>query len=79
MQDAALFVDMLAVSNDGRFPALELEPQPRRQKTLGALTAQVATLSQQNPVLMILEDAHWADPRSLGACPSNRCSNPSEF
>ena len=65
MQDAALFADMLAVSNDGRYPALELEPQPRRQKTLGALTAQVATLSRQNPVLMILEDAHWADPTSL--------------
>ena len=56
---------MLSVPNDGRYPALELEPQPRRQKTLAALTAQVATLSRQKPVLMILEDAHWADPTSL--------------
>ena len=65
MQDAALFADMLSVPNDGRYPALELEPQPRRQKTLAALTAQMATLSRQKPVLLILEDAHWADPTSL--------------
>ena len=32
-----------------------------------ALTAQLETLSRQSPVLMILEDAHWADPTSLEA------------
>jgi predicted ATPase len=64
MQDAALLADMLSVPNSGRYPTLELEPQQRRQKTLEALTAQMATLSRQNPVLMILEDAHWADPTS---------------
>ena len=64
-QDASLFADMLSVPNDGRFPTLELEPQPRRQKTLGALTTHVTTLSREKPVLLILEDAHWADPTSL--------------
>jgi len=65
-QDAALFADMLSVPNDGRYPTLAQEPLQRRQKTLGALIAQTATLSRQNPVLMILEeDAHWADPTSL--------------
>jgi predicted ATPase len=64
-QDAALFADMLSLPNDGRYPALQLEPQPLRQKTLGALTAQAAALSRLHPVLMILEDAHWADPTSL--------------
>src|SRR5262249_50928178 len=48
-----------------RYPALELTPQQRRQKTLEALTAQVEALSRQKPVLMIFEDAHWADPTSL--------------
>ena len=64
-QDAALFAEMLSVTNDGRFPAVELQPQQRRQKTLEALISQVQALSQQNPVLMIFEDAHWADPSSL--------------
>ena len=64
-QDAALFAEMLSLPNDGRYPALDLDPQQRRQRTLEALTAQVEALSRQNPVLMIFEDAHWTDPTSL--------------
>jgi class 3 adenylate cyclase/predicted ATPase len=65
IQDAALIAEMLSLVNDGRYPALELTPQQRRQKTLEALTTQMETLSRQKPVLMIFEDAHWADPTSL--------------
>ena len=67
MQDAALFAEMLSLPNDGRYPTLELTPQQRRQKTLEALTAQIAGLASQHPVLMIFEDAHWIDPTSLEA------------
>ena len=66
-QDGALFAEMLSLPNDGRYPALDLAPQQRRQKTLEALTAQVGALSQSNPVLMIFEDAQWADPTSIEA------------
>src|SRR5208337_4204282 len=66
-QDAALFAEMLLIPNDGRYPALDLAPQQRRQKTLEALTAQLVGLASQQPVLMIFEDAHWADPTSLEA------------
>ena len=66
-QDAALFADMLSLPNDGRYPALEPNPQQRRQRTLEALTAQLAGLATQHPVLMIFEDAHWIDPTSLEA------------
>ena len=71
-QDAALLAEMLSLPNDGRYPALELTPQQRRQRTLEALTAQVEALSRQNPVLMIFEDAHWIDPTSLEALRSDR-------
>ena len=64
-QDAALFAEMLPLPNDGRYPALELNPQQRRQRTLEALTVQVAGLASQQPVLIIFEDAHWIDPTSL--------------
>jgi class 3 adenylate cyclase/predicted ATPase len=64
-QGAALLAEMLSLPNDGRYPALELTPQQRRQKTLEALTAHLEALSHQKPVLMIFEDAHWADPTSL--------------
>ena len=57
------FAEMLSLPNDGRYPALELTPQQRRQKTLEALTAQVEALARQNPVLMIFEDVHWTDPQ----------------
>ena len=67
IQNVALVAEMLSLPNDGRYPALELAPQQRRQKTMEALTAQIETLSRQKPVMMILEDAHWADPTSLEA------------
>jgi class 3 adenylate cyclase/tetratricopeptide (TPR) repeat protein len=65
IQDAALFAEMMSLPNDGRYPALELTPQQGRQRTLEAMTAQLAALVRQNPVLMIVEDAHWIDPTSL--------------
>jgi predicted ATPase len=58
---------MLSLPNDGRYPALELTPQQRRQETLEALHAQVETFARKNPLLMIFEDAHWADPTSSPA------------
>ena len=64
-QDAALFAEMLSLPNDGRYPAIELTPEQRRQRTLEALTAQLAGLAKKRPVLMIFEDAHWVDPTSL--------------
>jgi len=64
-QDAAVLAEMLALPNDGRYPALDLTPEQRRQKTLQALGAQLETLARSSPVLMILEDAHWGDPTSL--------------
>ena len=66
-QDAVLFAEMLSLPNDGRYPALDLAPLQRRQKTLEALTVQLAGLASQRPVLMIFEDAHWTDPTSLEA------------
>jgi predicted ATPase len=64
-EDAALFAEMLSLANDGRYPALELAPDQRRQRTLEALSMQLAGLARQRPVLMIFEDAHWVDPTSL--------------
>ena len=64
-QNAALFAEMLSLTNDGRYPVIELSPPLRRQRTMEALLSQVQVLAQLNPVLMIFEDAHWTDPSSL--------------
>ena len=66
-QEAALLAEMLSRPNDGRYPALDLAPQQRRERTLQALNVQLAGLASQRPVLMILDDAHWTDPTSLEA------------
>ena len=57
----------LSLPNDARYPALDLAPQQRRQRTLEALTTQLVGLASQQPVLLIFEDVHWIDPTSLEA------------
>jgi predicted ATPase len=57
----------LSLPNDGRYPAIAMLPQQRRQRTLEALIKQIEALAQRNPVLMIFEDVHWIDPTSLEA------------
>ena len=66
-QDAALLAEMLSLPNDGRYPAIDLTPEQRKQRTLEVLIAQIEALARSSPVLMIFEDAHWADPTSLEA------------
>jgi class 3 adenylate cyclase/predicted ATPase len=64
-EDAALLAEMMSLPNDGRYPARELTSQQRRQKTLDALIGQIEAIARESPILMIFEDAHWADPSSL--------------
>jgi class 3 adenylate cyclase len=66
-ESAALFAEMLSLTNDGRYATLPQEPQQRRERTLEALLSQLKALADKNPVLMIFEDAHWSDPTSLEA------------
>jgi len=67
IEDAALFAELLSLPNDGRYPTMDLTPQQRRQRTLESLTAQVAGLASQQPIMIIFEDVHWIDPTSLEA------------
>src|SRR3984885_7350110 len=64
-EHVALFAEMLALPNDGRYSLLELTPQQRRQRTMDALILQIEALTHRSPLLMIFEDAHWTDPTSL--------------
>jgi class 3 adenylate cyclase/predicted ATPase len=64
-EDVALFAEMLSLPNDGRYSTLDLTPEQRRKRTLEMLILQMQALTRSEPVLMIFEDAHWADPTSL--------------
>jgi class 3 adenylate cyclase/tetratricopeptide (TPR) repeat protein len=65
IEDRSLIAELLALPNTGRYPSMHLTPQRRRQRTLEALALQLDALAAERPVLMIFEDAHWADPTSL--------------
>jgi class 3 adenylate cyclase/predicted ATPase len=60
-----LLAALLSIATGGRYPSLDLTPQKRKEKTLLALVAQVEGLAARQPVLMMVEDAHWIDPTSL--------------
>jgi class 3 adenylate cyclase len=62
---AALFADLLALGPEVRYPPLSTDPQRRRELTLEAMVQHLEELARRNPVLMVLEDAHWIDSTSL--------------
>jgi class 3 adenylate cyclase/predicted ATPase len=54
---------MLAQASQSITPAQT--PAQRRQRTLDTLVDQVDKLARDESVLLVFEDAHWADPSSL--------------
>ena len=44
-EDVALFAEMLSLANDGRYLAMDLAPQQRRQRTLEALIYQIEAIA----------------------------------
>jgi hypothetical protein len=48
-----------------RYPPLTLTPQRQKQKTLEALLTWLLVLTEQQPVLFVVEDLHWIDPSTL--------------
>jgi predicted ATPase len=57
-----LFADLLSIPTGDRYPALNLTPQKRKEKSLHTQLAQVEGLAARQPVLMVFEDVHWSDP-----------------
>ncbi len=64
-EDVSLIAAMLSVPTDDRYLRLELNPQRRKERTFGALLRRLDGMTRSDPVLMLFEDAQWADPSSL--------------
>src|SRR5262249_25045226 len=60
----SLIAERLSLSGGERFPALDLSPQRKKERTLAALLRQLQALARRQPILMIFEDLHWIDPTS---------------
>lgn len=57
--------NLLSLPADGRYRLPEQSPQKRKEMTLAALLMQLTALATRQPVFIVFEDAHWADPTSL--------------
>ncbi len=62
---APLIADLLGLDGVARYGSLNLTPQVQRARTLHALAEQLLGLATRQPVLVVLEDAHWIDPTTL--------------
>ena len=81
---APLLADLLSLPSDGRYAAVDLTPAQRKSATISALVDHLMGLSASEPVLLVLEDAHWIDPTTqelltrlidsieFGSCPRHR-------
>ena len=64
---APLVAALLLIPYAQRYTPLEtiMSDLVRKQRTMHVLEEQLVLLSERSPVLIIFEDAHWADPTSV--------------
>jgi class 3 adenylate cyclase len=60
-----LMAMLLSIPFGERYAPLTLSPAQLRRQTLAALLDQLEGLARQQPILLLFEDAHWADATSL--------------
>ena len=60
-----LIASMLSIPLGTRYPALTVSPAQQRRLTLSALLDRMEGLAARKPLLILFEDAHWADATSL--------------
>jgi class 3 adenylate cyclase/tetratricopeptide (TPR) repeat protein len=62
---APLFAALLSIPLGDRYPELVFSPAQQRRRTLAALLDQLESHARQQPILLLIEDAQWADDTSL--------------
>ena len=62
---APLFAALLSIPFGERYPPLAFSPTQQRRQTLAALLDQFEGLARRQPILLVFEDAQWADATSL--------------
>ena len=62
---APLIASMLSIPFGARYPAMSRSPDQQRRLTLSALRDQMKGLAKKQPLLILFEDAQWADATSL--------------
>ncbi|WP_331376049.1 AAA family ATPase [Sinorhizobium chiapasense] len=57
-----LLAALLSIDITGRYPPTKLTPQAQKARTLGVLIQQIEAIAARQPIVMVVEDAHWIDP-----------------
>lgn len=60
-----LLAAVLGLPPSESYPLPQVEPQRLKELSLEALVALVGALAEQKPLLLVVEDLHWADPTTL--------------
>ena len=66
-EGAALLGELLGLPTGDRYPPLLLTAEQQRKRTMRMLVAWVRGLAQAQPLVVVIEDLHWADPSTLEA------------
>ncbi|HEX4149782.1 MAG TPA: AAA family ATPase [Pirellulales bacterium] len=64
-EEAALLAELLGLPASSALAAAYRDPQAKRRKILAVLLEQLEMQTRRGRVLMLFEDAHWADPSTL--------------
>ena len=62
---APLLAAFLSLPTKDRYPALEPNPRQIKLRAMEASIRVIEAMAKRQPVLMLVEDAHWIDPSSL--------------
>jgi len=65
VEDIALIAATLSIPAGDRYPLPDVPPPQRKERTFAALLHVLERLARGQPMLMLFEDAQWADPSSL--------------
>jgi tetratricopeptide (TPR) repeat protein len=58
----ALLAPLLSLPASDRYAAIDLAAEQRKERVLRFLGNQLRGLALHNPILLVIEDAHWIDP-----------------
>ncbi len=62
-----LFAPLLSLPIPAKYPPLTMTPQKQKEKTLEAILGWLLKLSEQDPLVFIIENLQWSDPSTLEA------------
>ena len=64
-ENVPLFRTLLSLSADERYPPLQVSRERQSDLTLAAILRLLTNMAAAQPVALIVEDLHWADPTTL--------------